>query len=398
MKFCKSCGANLEDKALFCTKCGASMQEEVKQEADPVQLPDDPMSAPTTILTHNPLAERAEALKTQYNVPNNVYTENKAAVMTAAPVKAVKKEKKQPSGIGIKLLSIFLSFVFCVVLLTTSSLGIIRGTFDPDSIKASISSIEIEDIEEITIEDENGRDVPLSKYILDFCDEEVKQKYDLDEDKVVEVLKDTKADEFLGEVIADYSAYLVNGEELRELDADRVITWIRENEDTIEEVVEYEFKEADYEELEAELRRSDVIRSLSEESLEDELDIDLTLMHRGLSLWAYITLIVLVCAIAGLVAAINRKKLRAVFTYVTVSVAIVGGVFLVTSGAAYAALSLILPETDLASSLGVPFELIRSVIDPFMLPILIRSAVMFGVGFIASMIYKIVSDRRRAKA
>ncbi|MBQ8525066.1 MAG: zinc-ribbon domain-containing protein [Clostridia bacterium] len=398
MKFCKSCGANLEDKALFCTKCGASMKEEVKQEADPVQLPDDPMSAPTTILTHNPLAERAEALKTQYSAPNNVYTENKAAVMTAAPVKAVKKEKKQPSGIGIKLLSIFLSFVFCVVLLTTSSLGIIRGTFDPDSIKASISSIEIEDIEEITIEDENGRDVPLSKYILDFCDEEVKKKYDLDEDKVVEVLKDTKADEFLGEVIADYSAYLVNGEELRELDADRVITWIRENEDTIEEVVEYEFKEADYEELEAELRRSDVIRSLSEESLEDELDMDLTLMHRGLSLWAYITLIVLVCAIAGLVAAINRKKLRAVFTYVTVSVAIVGGVFLVTSGAAYAALSLILPETDLASSLGVPFELIRSVIDPFMLPILIRGAVMFGVGFIASMIYKIVSDRRRAKA
>lgn len=398
MKYCKSCGANLEDKALFCTKCGASMKEEVKQEADPVQLPDDPMSAPTTILTHNPLAERAEALKTQYSAPNNVYTENKAAVMTAAPVKAVKKEKKQPSGIGIKLLSIFLSFVFCVVLLTTSSLGIIRGTFDPDSIKASISSIEIEDIEEITIEDENGRDVPLSKYILDFCDEEVKQKYDLDEDKVVEVLKDTKADEFLGEVIADYSAYLVNGEELRELDADRVITWIRENEDTIEEVVEYEFKEADYEELEAELRRSDVIRSLSEESLEDELDMDLTLMHRGLSLWAYITLIVLVCAIAGLVAAINRKKLRAVFTYVTVSVAIVGGVFLVTSGAAYAALSLILPETDLASSLGVPFELIRSVIDPFMLPILIRGAVMFGVGFIASMIYKIVSDRRRAKA
>ncbi len=398
MKFCKSCGANLEDKALFCTKCGASMKEEVKQEADPVQLPDDPMSAPTTILTHNPLAERAEALKTQYSAPNNVYTENKAAVMTAAPVKAVNKEKKQPSGIGIKLLSIFLSFVFCVVLLTTSSLGIIRGTFDPDSIKASISSIEIEDIEEITIEDENGRDVPLSKYILDFCDEEVKQKYDLDEDKVVEVLKDTKADEFLGEVIADYSAYLVNGEELRELDANRVITWIRENEDTIEEVVEYEFKEADYEELEAELRRSDVIRSLSEESLEDELDMDLTLMHRGLSLWAYITLIVLVCAIAGLVAAINRKKLRAVFTYVTVSVAIVGGVFLVTSGAAYAALSLILPETDLASSLGVPFELIRSVIDPFMLPILIRGAVMFGVGFIASMIYKIVSDRRRAKA
>lgn len=338
MKFCTSCGASLEDKALFCTKCGAPMKEGSTKDSAPTQAP----------------------------------------VCT--------KEKKQPSCIFVKLLSIFISFILCVILIATACIGIVRSTLDPDSIVDAFTSVEAEDIEEIKITNEKGKEVSISKYILDYCDEDVKKKYDLDEDKVMKVIKDTNADEFLAEVIADYSAYFIKGEELRVLDAERVITWIRDNEQAIEDVVEYEFKEADYKELEAELNRSDIIRSLSAEEIEDELDVDMSQFYLSISVGAYIVLIVICCVLAALVVVINRNKIRALFTYITVCLAVVGAFYLVIYGCGCIALAVLLPQ------------IVEAILSSFLFAVLIRGVVMFGVGFIASIVYKIVSDRRRAKA
>ncbi len=372
MKFCAKCGASLEDKALFCTKCGASLKDEAKE-------------AITAEAESNIVIKESE--KTERD-------EKKSESVSAA-----NRGPKQPSGIIVKLLSILLSIIFCHILLTTSTVGIVRNTFDPDMVVRSITSVDIEELEDIKIENEKGREVPIAEYILDFCNDEVKEKYDLNEEKIMEVIKDTKADEFLGEIVSDYAAYFIEGEELRELDGARVVEWLRENEKTIEDVVKYEFKEKDYQELEVQLDKSDVIRSMSEREIKDEFDSsELVLVKRGFSIYIYITLIVLACAFAGLVIVINRKKIRALFTYVTVSVAVVGGVFLILSGSSYVAMSFILPSSDFAATLGIPFEIIRSLLEPFVMPILIRGVVMFGFGIIASIVYKIVSDRRRAKA
>ena len=376
MKFCTKCGASLEDKALFCTKCGASLKDEAK-EAPAVE------AEPTIVLK--------EPIKTAKDEPKAAPAPK--VEVKSVPVAVSKTEPKQPSGVFVKLLCILLSFVFCTVLFLTSVVGIVRNTVDPDMIARNIASVEIEDIGEIKIQNDKGKVVPIAEYILDFCNDEVIEKYDLDKDKIIQVIKDTKADEFLGEIVGDYVAFLVGAEELKALDGERVVSWLRENEEAIEAVVQYEFKEADYNELESQIDKSDVIKSISEREIMDELDtVDLAVVKHGLSLYIYITMIVLVCAIGGLMIAINKKKVRAAFTYVTVCLAIVGGIFLLVAGSAFAAISFVLPEVVSAH------EILSVLLEPFVMPILIRGAVMFGFGLIASIVYKIVSDRRRVKA
>ena len=160
MKQCTSCGASLEDKALFCTKCGASLKEdEVKSSA----------------------ASETDAQDT--NEPK----------LDPKPIPKKASEKKKALGVVVKILSIILSIQFCVVLFTASLIGIVRNTFDPDMIVRSITAVDIEKLEEIKVENDKGKEVPIAEYILDFCNEEVKEKYGLDEDKIIEVIKDTKA-------------------------------------------------------------------------------------------------------------------------------------------------------------------------------------------------------------
>lgn len=378
MKFCRKCGASLEEKALFCTQCGASFQNYPDNSAEKSKIiegVEEP--APESVSTPTP---------PPIITPDKPYTQTPAAAYTQAPVTGRAVEKKQPSGIGIKLLSVFLSIILCVFLLVTCCLDIVRTTLDPDSIADAVTNIEIEDIGNYKIPDENGEEVPVSKLILDICDEEVKEKYNLDEDKVIAVLEDTKADEFLAEVIADYSAYFVKGEELRELNSERIISWIKENEETIENVVEYEFKDADYAYLEKELDNNEIIKSLSKSEIESEVSVNMAVISNTLSLWAFIIMATLCIAFAVVIVVINRKKLRALFTYITVCFAVVGGFYLLVSGSLFIVMSAFLPK------------LINDILGSLVVGVLLRGGIMFGVGLIASIVYKIIADKIRARA
>lgn len=384
MKFCRKCGASLDDKALFCTQCGASFQNYPDNSAEKSKIiegVEEP--APESVSTPTP---------PPIITPDKPYTQTPAAAYTQAPVTGRAVEKKQPSGIGIKLLSVFLSIILCVFLLVTCCLDIVRTTLDPDSIADAVTNIEIEDIGNYKIPDENGEEVPVSKLILDICDEEVKEKYNLDEDKVIAVLEDTKADEFLAEVIADYSAYFVKGEELHELNSERIIGWIKENEETIENVVEYEFKDADYDFLEKELNNNEIIKSLSESELESGTDSNMSEVINALSLamnwimWVFIIMAVICVAVAAVIVVINRKKLRALFTYITVCFAVVGGFYLLVSGSLFIVMSAFLPK------------LINDILGSLVVGVLLRGGIMFGVGLIASIVYKIIADKIRARA
>lgn len=378
MKFCTKCGACLDDKALFCTQCGASFQNNPDNSAEKSKTAGGAENpAPEAVSTPTP---------TPIITPDKPYTQTPAAAYTQAPVTGRTGEKKQPSGIGIKLLSIFLSIILCVFLLVTCCLDIVRTTLDPDSIADAVTDIEVDDIGNYKIPDENGEEVPVSKLILDFCDEEVKEKYNLDEDKVIAVLEDTKADEFLAEVIADYSAYFVKGEELRELNSERIISWIKENEETIENVVEYEFKDADYAHLEKELDNNEVIKSLSASELESEVSVNMSVVSNTLSLWSFIIMATLCVAFAAVIVVINRKKLRALFTYITVCLAVVGGFYLLISGSLFVVMSVFLPK------------LINDILGSLVFGVLLRGGVMFGVGLFASIVYKIIADKIRARA
>lgn len=384
MKFCRKCGASLEEKALFCTQCGASFQNNPDNSAEKSKIAGGAENpAPESVSTPTP---------PPIITPDKPYTQTPAVAYTQAPVTGRAVEKKQPSGIGIKLLSVFLSIILCVFLLVTCCLDIVRTTLDPDSIADAVTNIEIEDIGNYKIPDENGEEVPVSKLILDICDEEVKEKYNLDEDKVIAVLEDTKADEFLAEVIADYSAYFVKGEELHELNSERIIGWIKENEETIENVVEYEFKDADYDFLEKELNNNEIIKSLSESELESGTDSNMSEVINALSLamnwimWVFIIMAVICVAVVAVIVVINRKKLRALFTYITVCFAVVGGFYLLVSGSLFIVMSVFLPK------------LINDILGSLVLGVLLRGGIMFGVGLIASIVYKIIADKIRARA
>lgn len=381
MKFCTNCGASLEDKALFCTNCGTMLPKDASNgNATDENVSSNgtlyPTSAPageTTVLSEcqNPMYGMSYAVPDRRAPQTSYVREANVAMM-----------KKQPSPLPIKILCIFLSFVFCVVLATASMLGIARSALSSEKLEEALSSVKMDDVEKLTVKD-GDEEIPVSKYILDFCDDEVKEKYGLDEDKVMKVLKKTKANEFVGEILGDYAAYLVEGEELCELNSERVINWIRDNESDIERVIEYEFTESDYNELKAQLDDSEVIKALSADELDSSSKTGISAVgniRNGMSVVAYIAIIVLAVAVAALIALINRRKVRAVFTYVTVSATTVGGVFLVLTGGVYIIAGKLLPS--IASTL----------ISGFTEAMLLRGGIMFGVGLIASVIYKLVFD------
>lgn len=397
MKICNSCGAALEDRAQFCTSCGAALAGNVSTTSA-----DTPAGRVSDVMRHTEIfasdttvdstasADTASA-DTVHDVENTprreVPTEPTAVSREAAaqfantPAPARRRVKKQPSGIAVKLLCIFLSFVFCVVLCATSLLGVVKWSLDSEVLEDAVSSVSLDELEDFTVSND-GEDVPIAEFILDFCDDSVKEKYDLDEDKVMQVLKDTRANEFIGEIVGDYSAYILEGEELRELNGERVTKWIRKNESKIEDIIEYEFKESDYRELEEQIDDSKVVRMLSKGSLESESGIDVVRADSTMLLAVYIAMCVLCAAIAALIMIVNRRRLRALFTYVTASIAVVGAFFLVVLGGAYITAGIFLPSFTV-SLLGV----ITS-------GVLLRGVIMLMLGIGASVIHKLIFDSR----
>ncbi len=398
MKICSNCGALLEDRAQFCTSCGTPLAS-----AEPTETPENiteaaEANAPETVTdasvtpcdcgacTDNGFAASAhEVGSCATNAPaSSPATSPVANVSFNAGVNGapkVTRTKKQPSGIGIKLLCIFLSFVFCVLLCATSTLGIVRWSLGSEGLEDAVASVSFDEIEKLTVRSD-GKEMPMAEFILDFCDDEVKDKYGLDEEKVMDVLKDTKANEFIGEIVGDYSAYLLEGEELRELNGERVTDWIRKNESKIEDIIEYEFKDEDYRDLEKQINDTAVIRSMSKESLETETGIGFNAFGRTASLIVYIAMIVLSAGVAAIIVLVNRRKVRALFTYVTVSVAVVGGFFLVLAGGVYISSGLLLPKVA------------ASMFNVVVLSVLLRGGVMFVFGIAASVIHKLIFDSR----
>jgi len=376
-KYCTNCGEPLTNIAMFCNKCGA-FQREVK---------------PKDLENSDPKSELESFCEEK-----NGDAEKQTEVKSVFEAKSVAFAGDYPCGKAAarfftKFISIILSVVFCAVLLSASLLGTVRGTFDPRMIVRSFASVKVDDIKNITVEDSRGREIPVSKVILDACGNEIKEKYGLDENKIVNVLDDAGAGEFIGEVVGDYTAYVLGTEELRELDGARVVKWLRENEGTIEKTLNYDIKEEDYKSLEQQIDKSELVRSLSKTQIEREVGVlELEMVKTALSAGVYASVIAFACLIATVIVVINRRKLHAVFAYVTPSFAAVGGFFIVLyMGLKFAVSPDIL--SDIAGS-----DIVSIMASPFIMPVLIRGIVMLAVGIIPAVIYKIVCKRKGIKA
>ena len=103
-------------------------------------------------------------------------------------------------------------------------------------------------------------------------------------------------------------------------------------------------------------------------------------------MWVFIIMAVICVAVVAVIVVINRKKLRALFTYITVCFAVVGGFYLLVSGSLFIVMSVFLPK------------LINDILGSLVLGVLLRGGIMFGVGLIASIVYKIIADKIRARA
>lgn len=362
MAFCVNCGASLNEGSSFCHKCGAAARH--------------PNAKETSANAENRLDGAA-------SVGNATNSSTHEGCKEAEGSAFCPQKKGSTAGdILIKIVSILLCIVFGVSILGTSILGIARGSISTTSVKAVIKTIDIDNIEEMVITDERGKEKPVAKYILDFCSEEVKDRYNLDEDSVIRVLKKTKADEFLGEVLKDYSDYFLKGENLEALTGARVVKWIRANEEQIESITEYEFKPEDYRKLEQDIDNSGVVKAMSEKGLKKTFGGDVAVVRTTLSVWIYVVFIALTVVIGALIVAVNRRKVRACFTYVAVTVAVIGALLLILSVTATVAVSIALQ--------GFIAELVKTMIAP----IVVRGAVFFIVGLASAVIYAIVSKKR----
>lgn len=409
MDHCLSCGSPLHEGAMFCSNCGAAVVKstdekakntsanaenvakstdavgkdrvsDVKNGSADVKPEDKPFAAEITIPTGPKIETTPKIRESSCTCAQNVHT----------------SQASTGSSVGIKILSIFLSIILGAVLFTASLNGIARGIMSSSGVEDIVGEMGLTIVDDIVSVNIDGEEIRFSEQILDAVDEDIKKKYNLNEDTIADVLRATKADEFVSEVISDYTGYIIDGDELNALDGKRVVGWIRENESEIEDVISYEFTEDDYKKLEADIDKSDFVKSLSEEEIKDEAGDVIAAVRAGLSVWIFVIAASVALLIGVLIVAINRRKVRAVFTYISITIAVVGGlqilVFLLASvPAAYFAINY------MPVSVFIPSHLIN-IIGSVVAEILRRgfAAFVFGVG--TAIACKLICDRKKYHA
>ncbi len=295
-KTCKQCGAELKENDVFCAGCGQKVESEViKEEIIP--------KADDAVVSNN-ITCNASFEKTSETVPSQVKKENK-----------VKQTTKISSGKRIAVA--FVSFIFSIIffLLSVATFGLImfRNTFNEKLIsdmfkevsffKMDVSNFMKTDNEKDDFIENKDDDVVVSDIIYNMCNQEMLDRYNIDEESMKKILEETDADAFVSGKIEDYIVDLYKNDGSGKIEGQEIVDFIEENSDTIYDITGYEFTEKDYEEIET--KSEEFLDKISLDDIEKKYNINFSLIRFLTSYYLIGILIFLMVVIAAILILIN---------------------------------------------------------------------------------------------
>lgn len=240
--FCTVCGNKQEEGQRFCSVCGT-----------PFINPGD-----------TPAAEAPEAPAPAGNVTSGDMP-GTATGFEAPKADIPAKPKRKKLGFGRRTLA----FLLCILLFALEIVAMVfysgKASVSKKNINKVLGSDSFAELDLSALLD-SGEDsaVTLSAYIYDMIPDEQKDAYpDITEENIEEILENRAIRNALASAIGDITDYFVGENDKLELDADKVIDLLEENEELIEELTGKTMQKSDYKDIRKE------IEEFNEDELQD---------------------------------------------------------------------------------------------------------------------------------
>ncbi len=281
----------------------------------------------------------------------------------------LKKANYDKNSPGIVILSVFLSILLFLFSAGASAVGIARNALDKENVSKTIEAV-----------CDNSDE--LSNVIYGACKRalgnNISNHPELTEESVRNAIEAVRNDKSLNKdvikYLTAYTEYAVNGGRLNGIRGDDIVSLIKRINSKSHV---YDLSQKDI----SELREVD-FSSVSK--ISKALDFDASMIRYPISEPAYAILIVLAVGMAILILCAGSWKPRAVFTYVSATMTILGSLLLLASGTALA-LSF---AGDAAWIIGSARHIIFSAA--------VRGGIYFIVGLSSALIAKAVRKKRAA--
>lgn len=325
--FCRHCGAQIPDEAVFCTACGKKVERQAT-----VPEPQKDVS----------LSQSTEPVKNEESVVNAAVGEGAQPVETPvskeeptlkkdakAKKEKVKKEKTAKGKAACVALSVLICILMIIFGVYAETIFLVRSATGKEAVAALVKDLDVSEIR-MNFGGEEGD--TLADYIVDQAGG-VFREY-ITKRKVQKLLKQEFVTKFLEEKINDYVGDIFGETGKGVVEVREVKKLLERNDDAIFEIIDPEMKTYfpgdPYDYLEEELERYGTLEMTDISSYREEQPLVFSLVKNLLSYWMLAVLLVLTLALAVGVFLLQQRRIKG-FCYVGVSLIIIGIVSLSVS-------------------------------------------------------------------
>lgn len=325
--FCRHCGAQIPDEAVFCTACGQKVERQTT-------VPEPQKDASLT--------QSAEPVKDEEAVVNVAVGESAQPVETPVskeePIqkkdaKAKKEKVKKEKTAKGKAACVALSVLFCILMIIfgvyAETIFLVRSATGKGAVADLVKDLDISEIRMNFGEEEGDT---LTDYIVDQAGGVFKEY--ITKRKVQKLLKQEFVTKFLEEKINDYVGDIFGETGKGVVEVREIKKLLERNDDAIFEIIDPEMKTNfpgdPYDYLEEELEKYGTLEMTDISRYRSEQPLVFSLIKNLLSYWMLVLLLVLIVALAVGVFLLQQRRIKG-FCYMGVSLIIIGVVSLAVS-------------------------------------------------------------------
>lgn len=322
--FCRHCGAQIPDEAVFCTACGQKVERQATvpepQKDESLTQSTEPVKNEEAVANASVNAAVGEGVQpAETLVSKEEPTQKKDA---KAKKEKVKKEKTAKGKAACVVLSVLICILMIIFGMYAETIFLVRSATGKGAVAALVKDLDISEIR-MNFGGEEGD--TLTDYIVDqaggvFKEYITKRKVQkLLKQKFVTIFLEEKINDYVGDIFGETGKGVVEVREIKKL--------LERNDDTIFEIIDPEMKRYfpgdPYDYLEEELEKDGTLEMTDLSRYRSEQPLVFSLIKSLLSYWMLVVLLVLILALTVGVFLLQQRRITG-FCYVGVSLIIIG--------------------------------------------------------------------------
>lgn len=372
--FCRHCGAQIPDEAVFCTACGQKVERQTT-------VPEPQKDAS--------LAQSTEPAETPVSKEEPTQKKDAKAKKEKVKKEKVKKEKTAKGKAACVVLSVLICILMIIFGVYAEAIFLVRSATGKGAVADLVKDLDVSEIK-MNFGGEEGD--TLTDYIVDQAGGVFKEY--ITKSKVRKLLKQEFVTKFLEEKINDYVGDIFGETGKGVVEAREIKKLLERNDDTIFDIIDPEMKTYfpgdPYDYLEEELEKYGTLEMTDLSHYRSEQPLVFSLIKNLLSYWMLVLLLVLTLALAVGVFLLQQRRIKG-FCYVGVSLIIIGIVSLAvgfTTG---------IMASGLEQGIGLDRELWQLILAPVRTKGLIVGIILAGSGavcYVINIVGKAVQKKR----